>query len=72
LLLNARELRDRDQAAAALVPRPLRGNQAEWAVEATPAVALDGWSVPLATANADVPQNFEIDVGPSPCVLGAG
>jgi ribosomal peptide maturation radical SAM protein 1 len=50
-----------DQAAAALIERPLRENDAaaDWARKAGLGLALEGWHAPLATASPDLILQFE-------------
>ena len=49
-----------DQATAALVPRRLhRSPEVEWAASRRIGIALDGWHVPLATAQPKLLGEFE-------------
>jgi ribosomal peptide maturation radical SAM protein 1 len=53
----------KDQAYAALTGAPLKNQMlSQWAVEAGLALELDGWSVPLATADYDTLKHIETAV----------
>ncbi|WP_437317631.1 RiPP maturation radical SAM C-methyltransferase [Sorangium sp. So ce385] len=64
-----RQTLDRDQAAAVLVGRPLASlgplaAKIDWATAAGYAVAMDGWHVPLATAQPGLLLELERELGP--------
>jgi ribosomal peptide maturation radical SAM protein 1 len=51
------------QASAALVAGPFTSTvEIEWALEHKVGIALDGWYVPLATANPELLQEFEAEL----------
>jgi ribosomal peptide maturation radical SAM protein 1 len=56
----------RQQASIALAARPFApAAEIEWALERKLGVVLDGWYVPLATADPELLQEFEAEVGRS-------